>query len=453
MVRGATQAQSSGAHTVLRGWPLIGSLVPFARDPLGFLDRIAADHGDRVQFQLVQHQVFFVNDPSDVEQVLVKHSSKLHKDAIYALLHPALGEGLVTSEDDTWRRHRKLAAPSFTARHVEGYAETMVALTQQHAEALEPGASVDLLACMSDLARDIALATLFGADLEVDASPVAHCLDVVMDHFAEEVQGVHRLLPSGVPTPARSRHRQAIAELDRTIYAIIGERRRVGLGGDLLSRLIAARDDEGDGFGEKALRDEAVTAFLAGHETTALTLTYTHHLLANHPPVLERLLAELREVLGGRTATVADAGALPYLRAVVQEAMRVLPPVWAIGREVQAPLPLAGFEIPVGWQVLVSPWVLHRDSRWFPDPAAFRPERWLEPGFTESMPRMAYLPFGAGPRICIGKHFAMLEAVLVMATLLQRVWLRSTEPLPRLLPSITMRPTGPVPAEVEAPRG
>ena len=430
-----------------RGLPGLGVLVPFSRDPLGFLQGIRDAHGPRVHIRIVDHDVLFVDDPADIELVLVKQADRLHKDALYALLRPALGNGLVTSEDAQWKRNRKLAAPSFTARHVHSYAETMVRRARQHIDALQVGQTVELQALMLDITRDIALATLFGEDLTGDATPVAAALDVVMEHFVSEAQGIHRVLPAWLPTPGRRRLARAVQRIDETVYALLDERRQIGLGDDLVSRLLQANED-GRGFTATELRDEAVTAFLAGHETTALMLTYTVHLLGEHPEVVQRLVEEVTRVLGDRDPTSDDVAALPYLNAVLTESMRVLPPVCWIGREVQAPVQLPGFEVPAGWQILMAPWVTQRRAEWFDQPLAFRPERWLDEAFVKQLPRMAYMPFGAGPRVCIGKHLAMMEAVLVLAVFAQRAWLTATGPLPRLIPSITLRPSQPMYAEV-----
>ncbi|MEZ4240346.1 MAG: cytochrome P450 [Myxococcota bacterium] len=428
----------------LRGVPGLGSLIPFARDPLAFVAE-AARLGDVVWYRLVDHQLVQLSHPALVEAVLVDHAKDVHKDAIYDLLRPSLGDGLVTSEGETWRRHRKLAAPSFQKRHVDGYAEAFVACTEDWLGALPD--QVDLHEQFMALTQRIVLDTLFGTDLGVDTSGVAHALHTVMAGFSSESQGPGRLLPRWVPTRTRRRVQQAIADLDRTIYAIIESRRRIGLGDDLLSRLVAARDEQG-GFDDRALRDEAVTAFVAGHETTALALTYAIVLLGERPEAWAPVVAEVDRVLGDRAATAGDFAALPRTTDVIREAMRVLPPVWAVGREAQRDLVIGGHEVPVGTQIVMSQWVMHRDPRWFDDPLAFRPERWAG-DLQQRLPRMAYLPFGGGPRVCIGNHFALLEAVLVLATLARRIRPVPTGPRPRLVPSITMRPGGPVPARIE----
>lgn len=439
-----------------RGLPVLGSLIPFARDPLAFLSHLQRTHGDMAQFRLMEHRIVQISHPKLVEEVLLGAARSMHKDAIYEVLRPLLGNGLVTSEDPEWRRNRKLAAPSFSRRHVEIYADAMVACARRWCEAVDDGEERDLHGDMMDITQRIVLQTLFGTDLAVDVQIVGDSIDTVMHEFVYEVQRGRRLLPAFVRTPGRRRSDRAIAALDAQVGALVAARREAGLGDDLLSRLLAARDDEGRGFDDRQLRDEAVTMFVAGHETTALALTFTLLLLANHPDVEDRLRAEVDEVLGGGAAVASDMARLPYATAVIKESMRLMPPVWAIGREAMEDVTIGGHTIPAGTQLLVAQWVQHRDPRWFDAPLDFLPERWLDGSTTggasrleQRLPRMAYLPFGGGPRICIGNHFAMLEAVLVLATLTQHVRVRPYGPVPPpLVPSITLRPAGPVPAWV-----
>jgi cytochrome P450 len=426
------------------GWPLLGSFVPFARDPLGFCERVASGFGDLARFRLLHHQLWMLSHPDDIEQVLVRDARKLHKDAIYDLLRPIVGDGLVTAEGQAWRRHRKLVAPSFTPRHVERYADTMVRLSRAWAASRSVGPSMDLHREMMGLTQRIVVETLFGTDLDVDVGHVGHAIDLLMEDFVAEAHGLRRLIPRFIPTPGRRRGRLAIAALDRTIFELIEARRRKGLGDDLLSHLLQARDEDG-GLSDQELRDEAVTAFVAGHETTALALTWTFVLLGEHPVLLEPLRREIREVLGDRPATAADVSRLRFTGAVASEAMRLWPPVWAIGREAREEIEVRGHTIPVGDQILLCQWTVHHDPRWFPEPLAFRPERWLD-GSTDALPRGAYFPFSGGPRVCVGEHFARMELVLVLATILQGGVPRPTGPRPAMLPSITLRPVGAVPA-------
>ncbi|MCB9674538.1 MAG: cytochrome P450 [Alphaproteobacteria bacterium] len=413
-----------------RELPVLGSLVPFARDPLAFLRRMHARHGDLVQIRLVNHRLVMVSDPELLETVLVGEWRNLHKDAIYELTRPLLGNGLVTAEGEEWKRNRRLAAPSFTPRHIARYAETMQACVDDWIAGIRAGTDIDLFHEMMELTQTIVLKTLFG-DVSVDVSGAGAAIETVMNEFIAEVQGHRRLWPEGFPSRGRRRVARAIALLDDLIERIIAARRAKGLGDDLFSQLLAARDDDGVGMSDRQLRDEAVTMFAAGHETTATALTYTFLLLATHPDEDRRLAADPER-------------ATP----VLQESLRLMPPVWAIGRETQATVDLGGHAIPAGIQLLVPMCVLHRDPRWFAEPDAFRPDRWVDP---PERPRFAYIPFGGGPRVCIGNHFAMMEGAIALKSIAPRFRFEALGPVPPpAIPSITLRPKGAVPVRVHA---
>ena len=422
-----------------RGVPLLGSFPAFARDPLGFCSGLVRDYGDISTFVILNERLVLLFDPAMIEVILLGKHRCVQKDAIYELLRQPLGNGLVTAEREVWRRHRKLVAPSFSRHHIQRYAQTMLDAAEQLGGTL--AGDRDVHADMMAVSQRIVLETLFGTDLGVDVSQVGRDIDIMMDSFLAEAQGLLRLVPSAIPTPKRWRTQAAVKRLDALLWKIIAARRAAGLGDDLLSRLIAARDDEGQGLDDVELRDEAVTLFVAGHETTALALTYALLLIGAHPAVQERIEAEVdAAVLEGAGAMAA----LPYTSAVVKESMRILPPVWTIGREVIEDVTVGEHTIARGTQVLICQWVRHRDPRHFDEPERFRPERWLD-GLEGRLPRMAYLPFGGGPRICVGNHFAMMEIVLVLAMLIRH---RRFEPLgpvpPKLVPTITLRPAGPV---------
>ncbi len=431
-----------------RGWPVVGDLVAFGRDPLGFVVELQRVWGDVAHFRIAADDVWLVSHPDDIEQLLVRDAKVLHKDQIYDLLRPALGEGLVTAEDEHWRRHRKLLAPLFTKRHVEVWGDTMVRCAREVSAAWTPGVALDLQHEMMSLTQRIVLETLFGSDLAVDTASLGRAIDLIMEHFVHEAQGPLRLVPAWIPTPSRQRSTAAIAELDAAIYALIEARRRAGPGDDLVSRLLSARDEEG-GLSDREVRDEAVTAFVAGHETTALALTWTFVLLGENPRVWAPLREEVTRVLGDRPGTANDLAALPYTTAVLKESMRLLPPVWGFGRQAQADLQVGSRVVPRGHNLVVCPWVVQRDPRFWPEPLWFQPERWLDAAFVAGLPRMAWFPFGGGPRVCIGNHFAMLEGVLALATLVQAGTLTTTGPRPPMMPSITLRPVGEVPARWE----
>jgi len=428
--------------------PVVGSLVEFAQDPLLFLSALPARYGDMSSYRMAEMRVVALSHPDLVEELLLRNHQSTHKDAIYELLHPLLGEGLVTAEGDKWKAHRKLVAPSLTRRHVERYAETMVDCAAELAAELGHGTVRDLHHDMSLVTQRIVLRTLFGADIEVDVERVGELVEGVMEAFVREARTWRRFLPAAILTPSRRRRVALIAELDALLVRIIEARRQLPAGRDLLSRLIDARDDEGRGFDDVELRDEAITMFVAGHETTALNLTYTWLLLAAHPDIQQRIHAELEMVLGDSAPTPESMGELRLLTAAVKESLRLFPPAWAFGREAQVDIELGGKTIPAGYQIVISPWVIHRDQRWFDHPERFDPDRWLD-GRTDELPRMAFLPFGGGPRVCVGNHFAMMEAVLVLAVLLREVRLMPLGPVPPpLLPTVTLRPAGPVPVRL-----
>jgi cytochrome P450 len=425
-----------------RGLPILGSSATFARDPLGFLVRMQREHGDRVFYVLGGHPIIQLSHPDDIDAVLLGAARKVKKDAAYDALHPLLGRGMVTAEGETWARHRKLAAPSFTRKHLEVYAAAMLGCTRDLVATLRDGEQRDLHRDFMRLTQRIVLNTLFGTDLPLDGDRVANAIETVMDQFASDALSLWRLVPPWVPTPGRTRSRRAIAELDEMLARCIAARRAAGPGVDLLSRLLEARDDEGRGLDDTGLRDEVITLFVAGHETTALALLYTVCLLAGHPDALTRLHAEV-------DAAPPDARELPFTTAVIKESMRLYPPVWAVGREATEEIELGELRVPRGTQLLCPQWVVHRDARWFESPGRFLPERWLGGDLEKQLPRMAYFPFGGGPRVCIGNYFAMLELVLALSTLARAATFTPVRPFPpRLLPSVTIRPDGPVEARV-----
>jgi cytochrome P450 len=267
-------------------------------------------------------------------------------------------------------------------------------------------------------------------------------MEIINEFFANSPEAVFRV-PESVPTPRNLRTTRAIAEIDALLFRIISARRKTPPRDDLLGTLLAAQDDDGSGMSDKQLRDEAITLFLAGHETTALTLAHTLYLLSKHPDVERKLHAELEEVLGGRAPSANDVRALPYTERVLKESMRLFPPAWTTGRETTEEIEVRGYRVPKGAQVMVSQWIVHRDPRWFPNPEGFDPDRWT-PERAKSIPRFAYFPFGGGPRVCIGNHFAMMEATLILAMIVQR-WKLELLPGQRLdlKPSVTLRQDGP----------
>jgi cytochrome P450 len=293
---------------------------------------------------------------------------------------------------------------------------------------------------MAALTLEIAGKTLLGFDTRGETDRVSDILDVAMAHFSKEFHSWHVLLPAWAPTPTRNAFRRAVAELDRMIYAVIARcRAQDGAADHLLARLITARGENGEALTDQQIRDEAVTMLLAGHETTALTLSYAAYSLAAHPQVSARLRDEVDRVLGTRPPAIGDLAELPYLDAVLRESLRLYPPAFVVGRETTRAIEVAGYVIPRGSEVLTIPWSVHRNPRLYPDPERFDPERWLAPDPARA--RFAYFPFGGGPRVCIGNHFAMMEAALALAILVQRWELHAVPDFQlRFAPAVTLRP-------------
>jgi cytochrome P450 len=290
---------------------------------------------------------------------------------------------------------------------------------------------------------EVVAEVLFGASVgPAEVHLVREAMETINEFLASSPEAMLQIA-EWVPTPRNARVRRAIGQIDALIYGIIARRRAGEQRDDLLGTLLAAQDEDGANMSDRQLRDEAVTLFLAGHETTALLLAHTLYLLSKHPAIERRLLAEIDEVLGGRRPTAADVKTLPYTDRVLKEVMRLYPPAWTTGREAAESFELRGYTIPQGAQILLSQWVVHRDPRWFPNPEGFDPDRW-EPERAAGLPKFAYFPFGGGPRVCIGNHFAMTEATLILAMVLQRFRLELL-PGQRLLlkPSVTLRQKGP----------
>jgi len=429
-----------------KGTPWLGVFPWFARDPLGFLNHMARRHGDVVQYTFAGHRVVQLNHPDAIERLLVGSHKHLVKDEVTRTLSLMLGKGLVTSEGAHWKRQRRLAAPSFARRHVDGYGDRMVELAIDWAEALTDGSTVDVHHETLGLTRDIVLVCLFGMDPGPEHD-IAEAIEQFMGEFLAEAQGWRKALPKGVWTPGRGRIAQAKAVIDAKVLGFIEAARQRDEGDDVIHRLLAARDDDGEPMSTEQLRDEVVTFFTAGHETTAIALTHLLDQLGRHPEVQARLEEEVDRVLDGAPPSVAALEDLPYTKAVVHEVLRLIPPVWAIGREAIAPFELDGHRYEVGTEFFLAQWVVQHDPRWFPRPWAFAPERWLD---APAIPKLAWMPFGGGARVCIGNHFALLELQLVLAVLAQRRRFGVVDWRPlRLEPTVTLRPRDPVRMRVE----
>ena len=416
------------------------NLARFSRDQLRFLRELADEYGDAVEMRVFGAPWFVLNHPAEIEEVFVKQNKAMGRDGYIVILRRALGMGLLTNEGESWKRQRKLMAGAFTPKRIASYADTMVEVTARELRDWRGGETLSLHDEMSRITMEIVAAVLFGTSVGPEGVDVVRrSMEVLNEYFANSPEAVLKL-PEWVPTPLNRRVSRAVADLDALLFEIIAERRASGeVRNDLLGTLLAAQDDDGSGMTDQQLRDEAITLFLAGHETTALLLAHTFYLLSKQPDVQRRLRAEIEQVLAGRTPTAADVRKLPYAERVLKESMRLLPPAWTTGREALEDVDIHGVHIPKGAQILISQWVVHRDPRFFPNPEGFDPDRWL-PERAKSIPRYAYFPFGGGPRVCIGNHFALMEATLVMASIMQRF---HVELLPgqrlELKPSVTLR--------------
>ncbi len=449
-VASGTPAAKPHRRAVLR------DIVGYIRDPLAYLLQARREGGPICRLPLGVINPYLVSDPALIEQVLVSDNKSYSKDFFMRLLgREALGQGLLSSEGDFWRRQRRLAQPAFHRERLLSYGDTMVRCAEEYAARLRPGERRALHHDMMELTLHIVVKTLFGEDATVSTQAVGESLDVLLSRYADNLFLSFPQIGRW-PLPMNFRFARGMRQLDDIILSLIARRRASsGERGDLLAMLLSAQDEDGSGMSDKQLRDEVITLFTAGHETTALALSYAFMLLSQHPAVAATLLAELRSVLGperpGRLPTAADVPALRYCEAVVQETLRLYPPAWILGREAITDTTLAGQPVPHRTPVWISQWVMHRDEAYFPQPERFQPERWLD-GLSRRLPRFAYFPFGGGPRLCIGSSFAMTEAILVLATIARRVNLQVEPPQPLvLMPSITLRPKHGLSAVVAAP--
>jgi len=429
------------------GVAILGMLAGLRHGRLELYTQLAREYGDLVCFRFLHRRVYLASHPDLIEQVLVSDARHYIKHFGARMYKPVLGNGLVTSEGDFWLRQRKLAQPAFLKSRVLAYASVMAELTERMISTWTEGQQIDIHQQFSGLTSAIALKTLFGLDEPGDRETFVVALREAFTQLTGRLFSWNGLLPLWFPTPANRRIQQAIRHLNEVVDGYIARgKSRTEPGDDLLSRLITARDDQGLPMSEQQLRDEAMTLYLAGHETTALTLSWTWYLLAQHPEVEERLVAEWSEVLRGRTPTAEDLLRLPYTDAVILEAMRLYPPVYLIGREATRDLELGGYRVPRGTTIFMSQWVSHRDPRYFgPDAEEFRPERWLD-GLLQRIPKYAYYPFGGGPRVCIGNTFALMEATILLAGVGQkfRFTLNPVPPV-ALNPQITLLPRDGIP--------
>ncbi|MDX1548500.1 MAG: cytochrome P450 [Rhodothermales bacterium] len=416
-------------------------LIRFRRDVLGAFERMAATGGDLVQVRVGPRRVVLVRHPDLAREVLIDRHAAFTKSRALRLSKFLLGEGLLTSEDAFHQRQRKLVLPAFHHTRLRSYGTAMVRLTEEHVAGWTEAEPVALDREMMRLTLRIAARTLFAADVDDERGEIYRALTASLG-VARRVSNPLAEWFLRLPLPSTRRLERARDRLDALVLGLIDDRRRDGADhGDLLSMLLAAQDeDTGRGMTDRQVRDEVMTLFLAGHETTAQALAWTGYLLARHPDVQARLHAEVDAALGGRPASFDDLARLGYARQVLAEAMRLYPPAYAIGRESREPVEVGGTPLPAGTTVLIGTITMHHDPRFWPAPERFDPDRFA-PGASADRPRFAYLPFSTGRRGCIGEQFAWAEGVLVLATLAQRWRLHpAADRHPGLDPSMTLRP-------------
>lgn len=428
------------------GHPVIGHTVPYLRDPFGFLTE-SAGHGRVVRLDFPGRTVYQLNDPADIERVLAHENQRFVKgEVVQRVLGSINDHGLIVTEGDEWRRLRTRLNPAFHPDRIAEYAPTMTRMTERLVDRWDDGERRDVHADMMDLTLEIVAHALFGVDIRRQAPAVGDALEVIMRRSENAFVDV---VPRWLPTPGNRRFRDAVSRVEAIVSTIVEERRR-DPGDDVVSALLAG-EDGGQGLSDDEIGDQVMTLLLAGHETTALALTFTLYLLAQHPGVERRLRSEVETVLGGDPPTMADLPRLTHTERVIREAMRVYPPVHTVLRETAEPVEIAGHRFPEGTTLSMHQWTVHRDPDLYADPYAFDPDRWTD-AFESTLPRFGYFPFGGGPRRCIGDRFAMIEAQFVLATLVGHAHLELlSTPSLEFDWTITTRPRSPIEMRVEKP--
>ena len=436
-----------------KGYFFLGSAPELAHDWPGFCARCARDFGDIPFYRFLHVPICQFTHPDDIETVLVRRAANFHKSRDYSALEFILGNGLLTNDGPSWQRQRQLIQPTFRHENISAYAQIMASSAAAHLSRWRDQQTCDLHQEMAELTLDIVTKSLFGSKLSHDTRAIGTEVAAVMERFFSQA-ALSFLIPDGFPLPKSPRLLRSRRHLNRVIFSIIRDRRASAApSNDLLQTLLDAHDEHGARMGDVQLRDEVMTLFLAGHETTSNALTWAWYLLAQNPAVEHALVSELDQVLAGRPPALSDLPRLPYTEMVVKESMRLYPPAWGIGRRAISDFEIGGYRIRAGTNIFILQWITHRDPRFFPDPVRFDPERWrVDPVRTGRIPRFAYFPFGGGPRVCIGAGFAMMEATLLLATIAQRY--RFTRlPDPPVVPffSVTLRPRHGLPVRIESP--
>ncbi|MGW6634302.1 cytochrome P450 [Streptomyces cyaneofuscatus] len=432
-----------------KGLPLLGNLPQFGKNPLAFFELLRG-RGDMVRWRFGRNRCVFISDPDCIGELLTETERTFGQPALGVAFRAVLGNGLIVARGRDWRRKRSLVQPSVRPKQVKSYAATMASSAVELADAWSDGQRVDIKREMAALTQKIAVRTIFGVDTPADSEAMGRAMDVAQLEIGKEFAGIGALLPDWVPTPGRARIRKAAAVIDSEVGRVVarhrdGETERP----DLLSRLLTAVDESGEGLSDEEIRDETVTLYIGGHETTSSTLVWAWYLLSRNPRVRAALAEELDRVLGDREPGFEDYAQLTYAQAVVKETLRLYPTIWLITGVAKEGARLGGLPIEEGTRVWSSQWSTHRDARWFPEPEEFRPERW-DPEDGDEIAEYAWFPFGGGPRVCLGTRFAMVESVLILAVLARRFELDVEPGVIEPVPSLTLQPDRDVLATVRA---
>jgi len=424
-----------------KGTRVMGVMNEFNRDSLGFIERLQRDYGDIVWSRFLYVPALFLYHPNEIEYVLATNARNFVKAMTLRsnFFQRLVGNGLLTSEGEEWKRQRRLTSPAFHRHRIANYADTMINYTRRLTSSWIDGETRDMHGDMMRLTLQIVVRCLFNSDVSSDVDRVGETLGELVKPFAAQAT-LKWILNNRLPTPQHLRFHRLAKKIDRVVYRIIAERRQHDDTGDLLSMLLKAQDEDGSRMSDQQLRDEVMTLFLAGHETTALVLAWAWFLLGSNPDAEAKFHAELDEVIGDRDPSFDDIPRLKYTEQIAKEVMRLYPPAYGLGREAVADCEIGGYRVPAGTQVFVFQWVTQRDPRFFDDPLAFKPARWTAE-FEEQLPKYAYFPFGGGPRACVGASFAMMEMILVLATIGQRYRLELVPDHPvETYPAMSLRP-------------
>lgn len=422
-----------------KGHFLLGSLPEIRRDELDYLSRIVREYGDVVYVRVVNHPCYVLSHPRDIEYVLMGNYANFKKSVFLRESKALFGEGLLTSDGGFWLRQRRMLQPAFHHERIAEYSRVMVEHTERMLAGWRDGETRDIHQDMVSLTLEIIAQVLFGSTIASETEQIGDALRVFFDQFDERF-GLYAI-PEWVPTPGNLRYRMAIGRLNEILERVIQYRRSNGHdSSNVLAATLRTQDEDGSRMNERQLRDEMMTLFFTGHETTALALSWTWYLLAQHPEMAERVAEEVDRAVGDRTPALQDVPRMPLVDSVVKEALRLYPPAYGVVREAISDCEIGGYPIPAGATLAMFQWTVHRDPRYFERPDDFIPERWTEE-FTKRLPKCAYFPFGVGPRVCIGNTFALAELPLLVAMIARRYEFELVPGHPVLLsPSLTLRP-------------